>query len=305
MEWQQIIGFYQLVKQGSFTRAANASYRTQSALSQQIRKLEDEFQCQLINRISRKKFTLTPAGERIYKFAADVMGEYDKLADDISAIRGLPRGTLKIAAPFTTLYHLFPEQFKSFLETYPYVELTILDRPQTQALEMVKTGDVDIAIALESHVPNGLNCGRWRQVETVLIVPDKHPLLKVKRVTLADIAGHPLILPPRNIESRRYIEELFEKEGIEYRVIMESGNVELSSRYVEAGIGISFASIARGLNPLRVRKIKFLPLTKYFETDYLSVVSRKRGSLPLYAENFISLILRSIVNKPSTENARH
>jgi DNA-binding transcriptional LysR family regulator len=303
MEWQRIIGFYQLVKQGSFTRAANASYRTQSALSQQIKKLEDEFQCQLINRISRKKFTLTPAGERIYKFAASVMGEYDKLSDDISAIRGLPRGKLTIAAPFTTLYHLFPEQFKSFLETYPFVELTILDRPQTQAIEMVKTGDIDIAIALESQVPKGLNRRRWRQVDTVLIVPDKHPLLKVKGITLADIAGHPIILPPKGVESRRFIEELFEKEGIEYRVIMESGNVELSSRYVEAGIGISFARIVSGLNPLRGRKIKFLPLTEYFETDYLAVVSRRGKSLPLYAEDFISLILRGIVNKRPTEKA--
>lgn len=296
MEWQQIIGFYQLVKQGSFTRAANASFRTQSALSQQIRKLEDEFQCQLINRISRKKFTLTPAGERVYQFAVSVISQHTKLTDDISAIRGLPCGKLTMAAPFTTLYHLFPEQFKSFLETYPFVELTILDKPQTQALEMVKTGDIDIAIALESLVPNGLDRRRWRQVDTVLIVPVKHPLLKLKGVTLADIARHPLILPPKSIESRRFIEELFEKEGLEYRVIMESGNVELSSRYVEAGIGISFASIVSGLNPLQGRKIKFLPLTEYFETDYLAVVSRKGRSMPLYEEDFIALMLKG--NKP-------
>jgi DNA-binding transcriptional LysR family regulator len=134
----------------------------------------------------------------------------------------------------------------------------------------------------------------------VLVVPDKHPLLSVKGVTLADIARHPLILPPRSIESRRFIEELFKKEGIEYRVIMESGNVELSSRYVEAGIGISFASIVSGLNPLQGRKIKFLPLTEYFETDYLAVVSRRGKSLPSSAEDFIALILRGMVNKPST-----
>lgn len=296
MEWQQIIGFYQLVKQGSFTQAANASFRTQSALSQQVRKLEDEFRCQLINRISRKKFTLTPAGERVYQFAVSVMGEHDKLTDDISAIRGLPRGRLTMVAPFTTLYHLFPEPFKSFLDTYPFVELTILDRPQTQALEMVKTGDIDIAIALESQAPKGLDRRRWRQVDTVLIVPDKHPLLRRKGVTLKDIAGYPLILPPRSIESRRFIEELFEKKGIPYRVIMESGNVELSSRYVEAGIGISFARIVSGLTPPQGRKIRFLPMTGYFGTDHLAVVTRRGKSLPFYAEDFIARILMG--NKP-------
>ena len=304
MEWQQIIGFHQLVKQGSFTRAANASYRTQSALSQQIKKLEDEFQCQFINRISRKKFTLTPAGERFHEFAASLLAEYDKLSEDISAIRGLPCGKLIIAAPFTTLYHLFPEQFKSFLEAYPHVELTILDRPQAQAVEMVRSGDIDIAIALESQVPSALNSRRWRKVNTVLLVPHKHPLTKIRRITLSDIARYPLILPSTSIETRRYIGELFEKEGIAYKVIMESGNVELSSRYVEAGIGISFARIASGLNPLQGRKIAFLPLAEYFEDDYLAVVSRKGRSLPLHVENFIALILKDIDNQPSRVKAQ-
>jgi len=295
MEWQQIIGFYQLVKQKSFTGAANASFRTQSALSQQISKLEDEFQCQLINRISRKKFTLSPAGERLYQFASSVMNEYDKLSDDIAAIKGLSIGTLKIAAPFTTLYHLFPEQFEAYVKDYPYVEITILDRIQSQAIELLKNGDIDIAVALESFVPKGFAVRRWKEIHSVLLVPDKHPLLSIKQVALQDIAKYPLIMPPKSMDnrSRSQIHDRFEEEGIEYRAIMESGNVELSSRYVEAGIGISFASIAKGVNPLTGRKIKFIPMSKYFGGDYISIVCRKDRGLPSYIENFISQVLGS------------
>lgn len=293
MEWQQIIGFYQLVKQKSFTGAANASFRTQSALSQQIRKLEDEFQCQLIHRISRKKFTLSPEGERFYQFVLSVINEYDKFSDDISAIKGLYIGKLRIAAPFTTLYHLFPEQFKAYLKDYPHVEITILDRVQSQAIELLKNGDIDIAIALESIVPKGFVVKRWKEIHSVLIVPDNHPLLRVKQVKLQDIAKYPLILPPKSMDnkSRTRIDDKFEKENIEYRVIMESGNVELSSRYVEAGIGISFATIAKGVNPLARRKIKFIPMSRYFEGDYISVVCRREKSLPSYVKKFISQVL--------------
>lgn len=293
MEWQQIIGFYQLVKHKSFTGAANASFRTQSALSQQISKLEDEFQCQLINRISRKKFTLSPAGERLYQFASFVMNEYNKLSDDISAIKGLSIGKLKIAAPFTTLYHLFPEQFKAYLKDYPHVEITILDRTQSQAIELLKNGDIDIAVALESLVPRGFDVRRWKEINSVLIVPDNHPLLSIKQVKLQDIAKYPLILPPKSMEnkSRSRIDDRFEKEGIEYRFIMESSNVELSSRYVEAGIGISFATIAKGVNPLTGRKIKFIPMSKYFGGDYISLVCRRDKGLPSYIENFVSQVL--------------
>lgn len=295
MEWQQIIGFYQLVKQKSFTGAAHASFRTQSALSQQISKLEDEFQCQLINRISRKKFTLSPAGERFYQFANTVINEYDKLSDDISAIKGLSIGKLRIAAPFTTLYHLFPEQFKVYLKDYPHVEITILDRIQSQAIELLKNGDIDIAVALESLVPKGFDIRRWKEIHSVLIVPDKHPLLNLKRVTLRDIAKYPLILRPKSMDNktRSRIDDRFAEEGIAFRVIMESNNVELSSRYVEAGIGISFATIAKGVNPLTGRKIKFIPISKYFGGDYIAVVCRREKGLPAYIENFISQLLGS------------
>ncbi len=295
MEWQQIIGFYQLVKQGSFTKAANVSYRTQSALSQQIMKLENEFQCQLINRISRKKFALTPAGEKLYKFAASTITEFEKLSDDISAIRGLPIGKLSIAAPFTTLYHLFPEKFKAYLKAYPHVELTILDRPQRQAIELLKAGDIDIAIALESQVPKILDVRKWKEIESVLMVPYKHPLLRVKKIKLSDIAKYPLILPPKSLDSnsRSLIDDKLTREGIEYRVIMESSNVELSSRYVEAEIGIAFATVAKGLNPLKGRRLKFIPMTEFFEKDYIAVICRKERSLPSYAEDFISEVLRT------------
>jgi DNA-binding transcriptional LysR family regulator len=293
MDWQQIIGFYQLVKQKSFTGAAHASFRTQSALSQQISKLEVEFQCQLINRISRKRFTLSPAGERFYQFASSVINEYSKLSEDIAALKGLSIGKLKIAAPFTTLYHLFPEHFKTYLKDYPHVEITILDRTQSQAIELLKNGDIDIAVAMESFVPKEFDVRRWKEIQSVMIVPDRHPLLSIKQVKLQDIAKYPLILPPKSMggKSRSRIDEKFEEESIKYRIIMESGNVELSSRYVEAGIGISFATIAAGVEPLTGRKIKFISMSKYFGGDYISVVSRSEKRLPSYVENFISQIL--------------
>jgi DNA-binding transcriptional LysR family regulator len=92
-------------------------------------------------------------------------------------------------------------------------------------------------------------------------------------------------------KSRRLIDDRFEEEGIKCRVIMESGNVELSSRYVEAGIGISFAAIAKGVNPLTGRQLKFISMSKYFEGDYISVICRREKGLPSHIENFISQVL--------------
>src|SRR5574341_739120 len=83
MEWQQINGFYHVAKLGSFTRAAEATYRTQSALTQQIKSLEQELECQLLERIGKRKIVLTPVGERFFRFSESLLQEYATLIGDI------------------------------------------------------------------------------------------------------------------------------------------------------------------------------------------------------------------------------
>ena len=72
MEWQRIIGFYHVTKLGSFTKAAEATFRTQSAISQQIKNLEEELGCQLLERIGKKKVRLTSAGEKFFIFSESI-----------------------------------------------------------------------------------------------------------------------------------------------------------------------------------------------------------------------------------------
>ena len=143
MEWQQIIGFYHVAKLGSFTKAADATYRTQSALSQQIKSLEGELECQLFDRIGKRKLRLTSAGERFFKFSEAILEKYDYLTEELNELKGLQKGRLRVAAPFTTLYHLFPQALKDYVKQFPYVELTILDRSQQRVIELVKKGDID------------------------------------------------------------------------------------------------------------------------------------------------------------------
>src|SRR5271169_6709163 len=130
MEWQQIIGFYHVAKLKSFTRAAEATFRTQSALTQQIKALEKEFDCQLFERIGKRKVILTSLGERFYIFVESLLFNYNQLREDISEHKGLKKGRLRIAAPFTTLYHLLPKVVRKYSRQFPGVELSLFDRPQ-------------------------------------------------------------------------------------------------------------------------------------------------------------------------------
>ncbi|MCU0588035.1 MAG: LysR family transcriptional regulator [Syntrophobacteraceae bacterium] len=293
MEWQQIMGFYQVARLGSFTRAAEATLRTQSALSQQVRALELELDCRLLERSGARGLKLTPAGERFLEFCGSVLRGERKLREDLHELRGLHKGPLRIAAPFTTLYHLFPERIEVYAERFPHVELTLLDRPQKGVLRLVREGEVDLGVAGESSVPPDLASIRWKPVETVLMVPHDHPLVGHARVTWKQIASYPLILPPRDQahSGRAVLEEQMGKLGLRCRVVMESSNVELSARYVEIGLGISLATVVRDLPVLRGRQLLFLPLGHYFKADHVALVTRKDKVMAPYQTAFMKLLL--------------
>ena len=290
MEWQQIIGFYYVAKLGSFTKAADATFRTQSALSQQIKNLEQELGCRLLERIGKRKLRLTSAGQRFFKFSETSLKRYQSLIEELNELRGLQKGLLRMAAPFTTLYHLVPSALKTYVTEFPNVELTILDRSQQHILELVKNGDIDFGLVLESNVPKNLTSLRWYKVRTVLMTPQDHALAKAKRITLKQIGKYPLILPPLTLKYRSNLEEKFQKLGIDCHVIMESSNVELSSLYVEMGLGISFATIVTELPELKRRKLAFLSMDHLFKPDYIAVVMRKDKTLISYKKAFIKIL---------------
>jgi DNA-binding transcriptional LysR family regulator len=293
MEWQQLIGFYHIAQSGSFTKAAEATFRTQSALSQQIKSLEEECACQLLERIGKRRLRLTPAGEKMLAFARLVLNKYEELQEELSEIKNLPRGRLQVAAPFTTLFHLLPCHFQAYRRQFPHVQLTILDRPQETVLQLVQNGAVDFGFARESIVPGDLCTQRWQRLRTVLMVPPDHPLAGAHQVSVAEIARYPLIVPPADLKysGRRFLEEQCAKQGLTCQIAMESANVELSYRYVELGLGISFATLAGDVSLWPHRHLVFIPLDHFFPTDYLAIVMRPDKTLTSYKTAFLKLLV--------------
>ncbi len=295
MEFQQILGFYHVVKLQSFTGAAEATGRSQSALSQQIKALEEEFECRLIERAGKRYLGLSLQGEIFFSFAESVVRGSRQCRESLEAIKKSRRGRLRIAAPFTTLYHLLPEAVKQFMAEFPQVELTLLDRPQSVVVDLVRSGDIDLGLALEKSAPRDLETLRWKEVETVVIVPPGHPLCALQPVSLEHLAKFPLILPPRRVQhvGRILLEEQFREMGIDYRIIMESGNVELSAMYVEMGLGITCASMVWGLPRLSARKLCFLSLGHLFNPEFICLVTRKDKARSVAMQAFVQLLLQN------------
>ncbi len=290
MEWQQLLGFYQVARLGSFTKAAAATFRSQSALSQQVRALETELDCLLLERLGHR-LRLTPAGEKLREFSRTLLAGYETLKEELHELKGTGQGTLRLAAAFTTLYRLLPDVLLAYRRQFPQVDLTLLDRSQAAVLDLVKSGEVDFGLALESLVPKELAARRWQPLVPVLLTPRDHPLAASKRLSLRQIVRYPLILPPRDpgYPWRLVLDERFRTLGLSPRIVMESANVELSALYVEMGLGVSFATLAQA-RPRPGRPLAFLPLPGYFKPGHLALV-RRRDLVPRgYKQAFINLL---------------
>lgn len=296
MEWQQIVSFSQVAKLRSFTKAAQATFRTQSAISQQIKALEEEFGSQLFERIGRSSVKLTPAGESFLKFAVTLLDSYDHLTREINDLKGKKGGRIKIAAPFETLYYLIPNNLQKFSRKYPDVELSLIDCPTTDIIRIIKYGEVDFGIAMEYMVPEDFTAIRWKKSERFLMSPPDHPLLEKDRLSFAQIVQYPLILPPKSYPIRKRFDEKLKQLHLKCNILIETPNGMLGAECVELGLGISI--IGQGLYQHlkgERRKIAFLPLKNHFEPDYFALAMRKDKKLSSYQKAFINIFLNGII----------
>lgn len=294
MEWQQLIGFYQTAVLRSFTKAGKATLRTQSALSQQIKALEEELDCLLFERVGKRDLRLTQAGERLFLFAEMLVKQQDETIEDILEIKGDKRGRLRIGAQFAVFYYSLPTITQSYMKRFPNVRLILLERPVNDIVPLIQSGDIDFGIALESVVPKDLKMIRWREAGLVLVTPVDHPLTKENKVTPEKIAQYPLIFQPKNLRnlSRNFLEKKFVERGIKYDIAMEASTIELGSKYVEMGLGISIAISGFGLESIKSRRIKFIPVDHLFTPNYICVVLRKDKQLQPHKQAFVDLMFQ-------------
>lgn len=293
MEIQQLIGFAEVARLGSFTRAAEATGRSQSAVSQQVQALENDLGCPLLERRGRGQLRLTQGGKRVLAFAEGLLAEQRDLRLELDRLQGEMQGRLNIVAPFTTLYQLLPQALSKFSQQHPLVELNILDRPQAEVISMVGSGKADLGLVPASSVPRRLQARRWKKIEPYLIVKNRHPLSKIKKPSLEEIAHWPLIMPPKDLNhaGARTLIDLFASHGLEIRVAVESSNAELTSRFAASGLGVGFASVVARSAPPRQPGVTFIKLAHLLDGDYLAIISRRAKCEPAYQEAFVSILL--------------
>jgi len=290
MDFDQLETFIEVARLSSFSRAAEKRFRTQPAISSQIRSLEEEVGAKLLDR-SGGKVSLTASGKLFLKFAEETLDARKAALTNIAETERVPRGEIVVGANEGTCLHILPEVFSHFKHQYPDVSVSIKRADYSKVLESVIDNTVDFGVVSMPITDTRLTAVLLHKDELILITPPKHPLAKLKTASTIDIAQYPLVMPKVG-HTRDALDELFHQHKLKPRIAMELDSSELLKRFVAADVGIGFISRSNVQEDVKANALAAIPLAGVPIRRDLALVFRKDKALSRAALAFIDIAVK-------------
>ncbi len=242
MQIESLKVFCDLAETESFTKAAQVNSVTQSAVSQQISSLERTFKSLLIER-SKKKFRLTREGQVLYDYSKQIIQTYESLDSKLQELKDIISGTIRVATIYSIGLHDLPPYVKSFMKSYPTVNVHVEYRRANQVYEDVLSNVVDMGLVAYPTKDSKLEIIPLRKEPLVLICHPQHPFARQKALRLKSLAGQKIIGFEPDIPTRKALDKILREYGVEVKHVMEFDNVETVKRAVEIDAGISIVPL--------------------------------------------------------------
>ncbi|MGM3159700.1 LysR family transcriptional regulator [Dickeya undicola] len=284
---RQLRIFLAVAEHHSFSRAGNMVSLTQSAMSHSIGDLENELGVRLFKRTTRE-VVLTQEGADLSQDLRRVLGDLETTLCNVQSWGERRRGLVHVATSPTISAGIMPDCIAQIAENYPHVNLVIHDRVQQQAMQMVMDEEVDFGVVIEPAVPSDLYTETFMEEPFCLVLPEHHPIARLKRVTWCDLQNQELVLLDYASGSRPLIDNALIRHGVTPHVIQELGHVTTIFRILQSGIGVSvipqLALSSLEFSGLAVRQL--WPI----ENRRLQLVRRRNRSLSTAATAVWTLI---------------
>jgi LysR family transcriptional regulator, low CO2-responsive transcriptional regulator len=290
MDFDQLETFLEVARLSSFSRAAEKRFRTQPAISAQIRALEEEIGARILDR-SGGKVSITAAGKLFQKYAEDTLDARKAVLTAIAETERVPRGEIIVGANEGTCLHILPEVFAQFKKQYPDVAVNIKSADYAKILDSVIDNSVDFGVVSMPVTDPRLTVVLIHRDELVIIVPPQHPLAKMKSATIADAARFPLVVPKAG-HTRDALEDLFYENKLKPRYAMELDSSELLKRFVAADVGVGFIARSNVQEDVRANVLVAIPMSDAQVRRDLALVFRKDKALSRAALAFIDTTVK-------------
>ena len=290
MDFDQLETFLEVARHASFSRAAEKRFRTQPAISAQIRALEEEVGARLFDR-SGGRVSLTAAGKEFQKYVEEALEARKQIVTHLAEMEQVPRGEIVVGANEGTCLHVLPEVFAEFKKQYGGVAVSIKSAESTKILESIIDNSVDFGVVSLPVSDNRLTVVPIHRDELVVIAAPRHPLARLKSVPIAEAAKYPLLLP-KSGHTRDALEETFFERRLKSTISMELDSSELLKRFAAADVGVGFIARSNVLDDVHAGLLAAIPLADVTIKRDLALVFRKDKALSRAALAFIDIAVK-------------
>lgn len=283
--------FCDLVDLQSFSLAAERNFVTQSAVSQQIRTLEEKFKRRLLERVrGRREVRLTPAGEVFYRESKNVLDCYAALNESMRGLVGKIGGTVKVATVYSVGLHELPPVVREFMSKFPSAKIDLEYSRTTRVVRDVLNGTIELGVVAFPEPRRGLTIVQMQSDRLVLICAPDHEFAKKGKVKAKDLNGRDFVLFERDIPTRKAIDKILKANGVEVKKVAEFDNIETIKRAVEVGFGMAIVPHPSVEDEEKNGQLAVIKLAEKEWVRPVGVIYRSDRNLSLAAKKFVQLL---------------
>ncbi len=244
MKLQQLKYIWEVAKHDlNVSATADKLYTSQPGISKQIKMLEEELGVQIFRRSGKHLSEITPAGSAIIQMAGEVLEKSENIRQIAQEFQNENRGSLSIATTHTQARYVLPDIIQEFISRFPEVSLHMHQGTPVQISELAAKGTVDFAIATEAlELFDNLimmPCYRWNRS---VICPYDHPLTKIPKISLANLAEYPIVTYVFGFTGRSQLDAAFNEAGLTPDVAFTASDADVIKTYVRLGLGVGIVA---------------------------------------------------------------
>jgi LysR family transcriptional regulator, low CO2-responsive transcriptional regulator len=292
MNLDQIRNFYEVAVHKSFTLAAEKLYRTQPAISTQVRILEEELGEKLFDRIG-KRICLTQAGEILFPYAERLLNLHDEAKLAITELNTTPKGKILIGANEATCIYVLPQIFALFKKKYPEVQISIYRNFSKKVVDKISVNQLDFGIVTLPVANRDLNVLPIAEDELWLITSPSHPLASRTAINLNEVVPFPIIFHKAGTTRERLMKH-FGKLWEKLNISMELASIETIKKFVSIGMGISIVPKSYVQNESEEGTLRLIRIRNLKMIRKLGLIYRKNRYLSRASKAFLEVVEESV-----------
>jgi len=230
--------FNEVALNSSFSNASKRLFMSQPAVSQIISLLEEELGVRLFTR-THKGVSLTNEGKVLFEHVNAGIKLIDNGEQKISDSKNLIEGRLRIGVGDTILRYYLMDYIDKFHRDFPNIRLRIINKTTMELKELVKSGEIDIAIINMPLEDNNLNIYKLKEIHDIFVVGNSYKHLINEKINVKDLLNYPLIMLDNKSNSRQFIEGYLLSQGVKIDPEVELGSHDLLLEFAKRGLGIA------------------------------------------------------------------